>query len=129
MSEADEKQAQGYFLHALPEIQRVLPCHKSLDSWMENGAIRLESKNMGPWMWLAHLSAVYTIEQPFANWSVTVAAWVQENDPFREKFNDPEYAVNDERDLEIQLAFTEPLRLIERAAHPLERQTLERGPL
>ncbi|HHQ4456126.1 TPA: phage tail protein [Aeromonas hydrophila] len=138
MSEAmNEQQAQGYFLHALhAEIQRVLPakCHKSLDSWMENGAIRLESKNMGPTgvdVALLTYQAVFTIEQlPFRELDpaivlATVAAWVQENDPFREKFelDDPEYAVtpNDERtaDLEIQLAFTEPLRLIEHPSGPI----------
>ncbi|MCO4207930.1 phage tail protein [Aeromonas hydrophila] len=138
MNEAmNEQQAQGYFLHALhAEIQRVLPakCHKSLDSWMENGAIRLESKNMGPTgvdvAWLTY-QAVYTIEQlPFRELDpaivlATVAAWVQENDPFRGQFglDDPEYAVtpNDERtaDLEIQLTFTEPLRLIEHPSGPI----------
>ncbi|PKQ80103.1 hypothetical protein AOX56_12670 [Aeromonas sobria] len=129
----NEQQAQGYFLHALhAEIKRVLPakCHTHLDSWMENGTIRLEPKNMGPTgvdvAWLTY-QAVFTVEQlPFRELDpaivlASVAAWVQENDEFRERFElaDPEYAVtpNDEKtaDLEIQLAFTEPLRLIE---HP-----------
>ncbi len=130
-NDMNEQQAQGYFLHALhAELLRVLPAksHKTLDSWMENGTIRLEPKNMGPTgvdvAWLTY-QAVFTIEQlPFRELDPTivlaaVASWVQENDPFREKFalDDPEYAVtpNDEKtaDLEIQLAFTEPLRLIE----------------
>ena len=74
MSEAmNEQQAQGYFLHALhAEIQRVLPakCHKSLDSWMENGTLSgWNPSNMGPTgvdvAWLTY-QAVFTIEQlPF----------------------------------------------------------------
>ena len=54
-----------------------------------------------------------------------VAAWVQEHDGYREQYElaDPEYAVtpNDEKtaDLEIQLAFTEPLRLIEHEQGPI----------
>lgn len=135
-NDMNEQQAQGYFLHALhAELLRVLPakCHKTLDSWMENGTIRLEPKNMGPTgvdvAWLTY-QAVFTIEQlPFRELDPTivlaaVASWVQENDPFRERFelDDPEYSVtpNDEKnaDLEIQLAFTEPLRLIE---HPQGR--------
>ena len=133
----NEQQAQGYFLHALhAEILRVLPakCHKRLDSWMENGTIRLEPKNMGPTgvdvAWLTY-QAVFTVEQlPFRELDpaivlASVAAWVQENDKFREQFElaDPEYAVtpNDEKtaDLEIQLAFTEPLRLIEHPKGPI----------
>ncbi|MCH7372834.1 phage tail protein [Aeromonas sp. MR16] len=129
----NEQQAQGYFLHALhAELLRVLPgkCHKRLDSWMENGTIKLEPKNMGPTgvdvAWLTY-QAVFTIEQlPFRELDpaillAAVAAWVQEHDDFREQFelSDPEYAVtpNDEQtaDLEIQLPFAEPLRLIE---HP-----------
>ena len=129
----NEQQAQGYFLQALhAELLRVLPgkCHKRLDSWMENGTIKLEPRNMGPTgvdvAWLTY-QAVFTIEQlPFRELDpaillAAVAAWVQEHDDFREQFElpDPEYAVtpNDEQtaDLEIQLPFAEPLRLIE---HP-----------
>ncbi len=138
MSEGvNEQQPQGYFLHSLhAEIKRVLPAkyHKHLDSWMENGTIRLEPKNMGPTgvdvAWLTY-QAVFTVEQlPFRELDpaivlASVAAWVQENDKFREQFElaDPEYAVtpNDEKtaDLEIQLAFTEPLRLIEHPKGPI----------
>jgi hypothetical protein len=129
----NEQQAQGYFLQALhAELLRVLPgkCHKRLDSWMENGTIKLEPRNMGPTgvdvAWLTY-QAVFTIEQlPFRELDpaillAAVAAWVQEHDDFREQFElpDPEYAVtpNDEQtaDLEIQLPFAEPLCLIE---HP-----------
>lgn len=132
-----EQQAQGYFLHALhAEIERVLPakCRQKLDSWMEDGTIRLESRNMGPTgvdvAWLTY-QAVYTVEQlPFREINpaivlASVAAWVQENDQFREQFGlgDPEYAVtpNDEKtaDLEIQLTFTEPLRLVEHQNGPI----------
>ena len=68
----NEQQAQGYFLQALhAELLRVLPakCHKRLDSWMENGTIKLEPRNMGPTgvdvAWLTY-QAVFTIEQlPF----------------------------------------------------------------
>ncbi|MBL0677638.1 phage tail protein [Aeromonas dhakensis] len=135
--EMSEQQAQGYFLHALhAELNRVLPakCRKSLDSWMENGTIRLESRNMGPTgvdvAWLTY-QAVFIVEQlPFRELDpaivlAAVAAWVQEHDSFREQFElaDPEYAVtpNDEKsaDLEIQLAFTEPLRLIEHPSGPI----------
>ena len=57
--------------------------------------------------------------------AAAVAAWVQEHDEFREQFDlgDPEYAVtpNDEKtaDLEIQLPFTEPLRLVEHERGPI----------
>ncbi|MCS3460499.1 hypothetical protein M2367_002669 [Aeromonas sp. BIGb0445] len=133
----NEQQAQGYFLQALhTELLRVLPpkCHKRLDSWMENGTIKLEPKNMGPTGsnvgWLTY-QAVFTVEQlPFRDLDpaillAVVAAWVQEHDDYREDFElpDPEYAVtpNDEQtaDLEIQLAFAEPLRLIEQADGPI----------
>ncbi len=73
---------------------------------------------------LTAIQAVFTIEQlPFRELDpaivlATVAAWVQEHDEFRERFElpDPEYAVtpNDEKtaDSKIQLAFTEPLLVI-----------------
>lgn len=128
--ELREQQAQGYFLQGLhAELLRVLPakCHKRLDSWMENGTIKLEPKDMGPTgmnlAWLTY-QAVFTLEQlPFRELDpaillAAVAAWVQEHDAFREQYElpDPEYAVtpNDEQtaDLEIQLPFAEPLRLI-----------------
>jgi len=133
----NEQQAQGYFLQALhDELLRVLPakCHKRLDSWMENGTIKLEPRNMGPTgvdvAWLTY-QAVFTIEQlPFRELDpaillAAVAAWVQEHDHVREQFElpDPEYAVtpNDEQtaDLEIQLPFAEPLRLIEHLQGPI----------
>ncbi|WP_429076424.1 phage tail protein [Aeromonas hydrophila] len=133
----NEQQAQGYLLHALhAELLRVLPakCHKSLDSWMEEGNIRLEPRNMGPTGvnvgWLTY-RAVYTVEQlPFREMNpaillATVAAWVQEHDEFREQYQlpDPEYGVtpNDEQtaDLEIQVEFTEPLCLIEQEDGPI----------
>lgn len=133
----NEQQAQGYFLQALhAELLRVLPgkCHKRLDSWMENGTIKLEPRNMGPTgvdvAWLTY-QAVFTIEQlPFRELDpaillAAVAAWVQEHDDFREQLDlpDPEYAVtpNDEQtaDLEIQLPFAEPLRLIEHPQGPI----------
>lgn len=133
----NEQQAQGYFLQALhTELLRVLPpkCHKRLDSWMENGTIKLDPKNQGPTgvdvAWLSY-QAVFTIEQlPFRELDpaillATVAAWVQEHDPFRTDLElpDPEYAVtpNDEQsaDLEIQLPFAEPLRLIEHPSGPI----------
>ncbi|MFM5336960.1 phage tail protein [Aeromonas enteropelogenes] len=138
MSEAmNEQQAQGYFLHALhAEIKRVLPakCHKHLDSWMENGTIRLEPKNMGPTgvdvAWITY-QAVFTIEQlPFRELDpaivlASVAAWVQEHDEFRERFelDDPEYVVvpadESTADLAITLNFSEPLRLIEHPNGPI----------
>ncbi|MEI4968846.1 phage tail protein [Aeromonas caviae] len=133
----NEQQAQGYFLHALhAELLRVLPakCHKRLDSWMENGTIKLEPRNMGPTgvdvAWLTY-QAVFTIEQlPFRELDpaillAAVAAWVQEHDEVRGQLDlpDPEYAVtpNDEQtaDLEIQLPFAEPLRLIEHPQGPI----------
>lgn len=133
----NEQQAQGYFLQALhAELLRVLPakCHKRLDSWMENGTIKLEPRNMGPTgvdvAWLTY-QAVFTIEQlPFRELDpaillAAVAAWVQEHDEVRGQLDlpDPEYAVtpNDEQtaDLEIQLPFAEPLRLIEHPQGPI----------
>lgn len=132
-----EQQAQGYFLQALhAELLRILPakCHKRLDSWMENGTIKLEPKNMGPTgMDVARLSylAVFTIEQlPFRELDpaivlAAVAAWVQEHDAYREQSElpDPIYAVtpNDEKtaDLELQIEFIEPLRLIEHPRGPI----------
>ncbi len=133
----NEQQAQGYFLQALhAELLRVLPakCHKRLDSWMENGTIKLEPRNMGPTgvdvAWLTY-QAVFTIEQlPFRELDpaillAAVAAWVQEHDEVRGQLGlpDPEYAVtpNDEQtaDLEIQLPFAEPLRLIEHPQGPI----------
>ncbi|VEG97035.1 phage protein [Aeromonas encheleia] len=105
-NDMNEQQAQGYFLQALhAELLRVLPakCHKRLDSWMENGTIKLEPKNMGPTgvnvAWLTY-QAVFTIEQlPFRELDpaillATVAAWVQEHDDYREQYElpDPEYA-------------------------------------
>ena len=133
----NEQQAQGYFLQALhAELLRVLPpkCHKRLDSWMENGTIKLDPKHQGPTgvdvAWLSY-QAVFTIEQlPFRELDpaillATVAAWVQEHDEFRADLDlpDPEYAVtpNDEQsaDLEIQLPFAEPLRLIEHPSGPI----------
>lgn len=136
-NERSEQQAQGYFLQGLhAELLRVLPakCRKRLDSWMENGTIKLEPKDMGPTgmnvAWLTY-QAVFTIEQlPFRELDpaillATVAAWVQEHDEFREQYElpDPEYAVtpNDEQtaDLEIQLPFAEPLRLIEHPQGPI----------
>ncbi|MGT4672951.1 phage tail protein [Aeromonas caviae] len=133
----NEQQAQGYFLQALhAELLRMLPakCHKRLDSWMENGTIKLEPRNMGPTgvdvAWLTY-QAVFTIEQlPFRELDpaillAAVAAWVQEHDEVRAQLDlpDPEYAVtpNDEQtaDLEIQLPFAEPLRLIEHPQGPI----------
>ncbi len=133
----NEQQAQGYFLQALhAELLRVLPakCHKRLDSWMENGTIKLEPRNMGPTgvdvAWLTY-QAVFTIEQlPFRELDpaillAAVAAWVQEHDEVRGQLDlpDPEYAVtpNDEQtaDLEIQLPFAEPLRLLEHPQGPI----------
>lgn len=136
-SDLNEQQAQGYFLQALhAELLRVLPakCHRRLDSWMENGTIKLEPRNMGPTgvdvAWLTY-QAVFTIEQlPFRELDpaillAAVAAWVQEHDEVRGQLDlpDPEYAVtpNDEQtaDLEIQLPFAEPLRLIEHPQGPI----------
>lgn len=133
----NEQEAQGYFLHALhAEIKRVLPakCHNKIDSWMENGTIKLEPKDMGPTgvnvAWLTY-QAVFTVEQlPFRELDpaivlAAVAAWVQEHDEYRETFElpDPEYVVvpNDERtaELEINLGFAEPLRLIEHPEGPI----------
>ncbi|WP_323931899.1 phage tail protein [Aeromonas caviae] len=133
----NEQQAQGYFLQALhAELLRVLPakCHKRLDSWMENGTIKLEPRNMGPTgvdvAWLTY-QAVFTIEQlPFRELDpaillAAVAAWVQEHDEVRGQLDlpNPEYAVtpNDEQtaDLEIQLPFAEPLRLLEHPQGPI----------
>lgn len=126
-----ELQAQGYFLQALhAELLRVLPpkCHKNLDSWMENGTVKLDPKDMGPTgvdvAWLTY-QAVFTVEQlPFREIDPTIllaalASWVQEHDEFRERFEfpDPEYAVaptdQSTADLAITLSFAEPLRLVE----------------
>lgn len=120
---------QGYLLHALHQaLTEALPgkCQGLLDSWMENGTLRLDPKDMGPTgAILGYLSyqAVYTLEAlPFRECDpavllATVMAWLQDHDPERERFElaDPEFRIepNDEHsaDLEVQIDFIEPLRL------------------
>lgn len=121
--------SQGYFLHALHQaLLDVLPAkyHHLFDSRMEDGGLLLEPKNMGPTgSNVAYLTyrAVYTLEGlPFhecdpAVLLATVAAWLQDNDPERERFELPNPKYSNDRadeytaDLEIQVTFVEPLRL------------------
>lgn len=121
--------SQGYYLQALHQaLIAVLPpkCQRLLDSWMEQGQLRLEPKNMGPTgvnVALLTYRAVYTLEGlPFRECDpavllATVCAWLQDHDDQRAAFElpDPEFAIteNDEHsaDLEVQVEFVEPLRL------------------
>ncbi|WP_324009180.1 phage tail protein [Aeromonas dhakensis] len=132
MSETNEAlHPQGYFLSALHrELERVLParCARSLDSWMEGGTLSLEPKDMGitgmDLAWLKY-TAVFSLESlPFRECRTetllaVIASWIQENDPFRERFAlpDPTYDVvpNDEHsaDLDLEVKFAEPLRIVE----------------
>lgn len=120
---------QGYLLQALHQaLHAALPgkCQGQLDSWMENGTLRLDPKNMGPTgAILGYLSyqAVYTLEAlPFRDCDpavllATVMAWLQDYDAERERFElpDPAFSIepNDEHsaDLELQVDFVEALRL------------------
>ncbi|WP_429134264.1 phage tail protein [Aeromonas hydrophila] len=132
-----EQRIQGAFLQGLhTELLRVLPakCHKCLDSWMESGTVRLEPKDQGvsgvDVAWLTY-HAVFSLEAlPFRDFDpaillAVVAAWVQEHDDYRERFDlpDPTYAVvpADEHtaDVEIELQFIEPLSLVADPAGPV----------
>ncbi|MND74081.1 P2 phage tail completion protein R (GpR) [compost metagenome] len=129
--------SQGYYLQALHQaLTEAMPSkiRGQLDSWMENGSMRLEPKDMGPTgAILGYLSyqAVYTIEAlPFRECDpavllAAVMAWLQDHDLEREQqeLPDPEFSIepNDEHsaDLDLQIAFVEPLRLVPDAQGPI----------
>lgn len=109
-------------------IRAVLPhkCRPHLDSWMENGTISLQPRDMGTGVNVGQLQydAVFSIEAlPFRAYDpaivlAVVAAWLQDNDDIREQLElgDPQYVVtpndDDTADLEITVTFSEPLRLV-----------------
>lgn len=128
--------SQGYYLQALSgAIKATLPakCHKDFDAWMQDGTIKLTPKSGGTGLQLARLEyqAVFQIEDlPFHELDpalvlATVAAWLQDFDTERERFElpDPEYLVEpiDEgtADLAITVQFSEPLYLLPDALGPI----------
>lgn len=132
-----EQRIQGALLQGLhAELLRVLPakCQRLLDSWMESGQVRLTPKDKGDAgvdvAWLEY-QAVFSLEGlPFREFDpaillAVVAAWVQEHDAYRERFDlgDPHYVVvpanEHAADVEIELPFIEPLSLVRSPTGPV----------
>lgn len=120
----------GYLLQALTaHLLTIVPkkCHKLIESWMDESEIRPEPKDEGWGMQLGLMSyeAIISIESfPFREFDsaiivASVAAWIQDNDPFREKYSldDPAFDVEplgeSVANIEFKISFIEPITVVE----------------
>lgn len=120
----------GYLLQALTEhLLKVVPekCHKTFDSWMDTAELRLEPRDegFGQQLGLMDYEAVLSLSEfPFRESDpavvlASVMAWLQDNDPFREKYelDDPTFEVEPESEnvanVEINIHFIEPVTVVE----------------
>lgn len=120
----------GYLLQALTaHLLSIVPskCRKFVDSWMDTAELKLEPKNEGYGMQLGMMGyeAVISFESfPFREFDPAIVlagmmAWLQDNDPFRDKYNleNPTFDVEPESDtvanVEINIHFIEPVTVVE----------------
>lgn len=116
-------------------IRAALPhkCRQHLDSWMENGTISLQPRDMGTGVNVGQLQydAVFLVENlPFREFNpaivlAVVAAWLQDNDDIREQLSlpDPQFEVtpldDNTADVSVSVTFSEPMQLVEDDAGPV----------
>lgn len=126
----------GYLLQTLTaHLLTVLPkkCHKLVESWMDGAELQLTPKHhgLGFDLGLMEYEAVVSIERfPFREVNpaivmASVMAWLQDNDPYRERYelDDPQFDVEPESEqvatVEIQLQFIEPITVIAKTDGPI----------